>query len=63
MAEKRLTKSATDRKLCGVCGGIAKHLDIDSTLLRILWLVLTIFSAGFPGLILYLICALIMPNE
>lgn len=59
---KRLTKSA-DRTLCGVCGGIAEFFSIDPTLVRIGYAVLTVFSAGFPGVLLYFIMALIMPKE
>lgn len=56
---KRFHKSA-DRKLCGVCGGVAEYLDIDPTVVRILWILMVIF-AGF-GILLYLILALLMPN-
>lgn len=61
MTTKKLYKSATDKKLCGVCGGIAQYMDLDPTILRIIWLAMCLFAGG--GLILYLICALIMPNE
>ncbi len=58
---KKLYKSRTDRKLAGVCGGIAEYLEIDSTLVR---LALVIFClAGGSGLILYLIAALVIPDE
>ncbi len=58
---KKLYKSRTDRKLAGVCGGIAEYIGIDSTLVR---LALVLFClAGGSGLILYLIEALIMPEE
>lgn len=58
---KKLCKSRTDRKLAGVCGGIAEYIGIDSTLVR---LALVIFClAGGSGIILYLIAALIMPEE
>ena len=39
--EKKLYKSTTDKKLCGVCGGIAKYLNIDSTIVRLLWALIT----------------------
>ncbi|MBR6702736.1 MAG: PspC domain-containing protein, partial [Clostridia bacterium] len=58
---KKLYKSKTDRKLAGVCGGIAEYIGIDSTLVR---LALVIFClAGGSGLILYLVAALVMPEE
>lgn len=62
MAEmKKLTRSA-DKKLAGVCGGIAEYFEIDPTVIRIIYAALTIFSAGFPGLLLYLILMLLMPE-
>ncbi len=61
--EKKLTKSSSDKKLMGVCGGIAEYFDIDPTLVRVAYLALSIFSAGFPGLILYICLGLIMPDK
>lgn len=61
MATRKLYKSSTDKKLCGVCGGIANYMDLDPTIMRIIWLFLCLVGGG--GVILYLICALIMPNE
>lgn len=58
--QKRLTKS-TDKKLFGVCGGLGSYFDIDPTLVRIGFLV-AFFMFG-TGLLLYLIMAVIMPNE
>jgi phage shock protein PspC (stress-responsive transcriptional regulator) len=62
MATKKLTCS-TNKILAGVCGGIAEYFDIDPTLVRILYAALTFFSAAFPGLILYIIMMLIMPEK
>ncbi len=56
----KLTKSSHDRMIAGVCGGLAKHFGIDVTLVRVGFVVLTAFS---PGLIIYIILALIMPNH
>ena len=61
MQNKRLTKSRTDRKLCGVCGGLAEYLNIDPTIVRLIW-VLLMFAAG-TGFLAYIIAALIMPEE
>ncbi len=45
--KKKLCKSRTDKKICGVCGGIAEYFDIDSILVRILWLILIfVFGTG-----------------
>lgn len=62
MAEKKLTRSA-DKKIAGVCGGIAEYFSVDPTVIRIAYVVLTFFSAGFPGLLLYLILMLLMPEK
>lgn len=56
-----LKKSSSNKVLCGVCGGLASHMNIDVTVLRILWVCAVLF-AGF-GILLYLVCALLMPNE
>lgn len=58
---KKLTKS-TNKTLCGVCGGFAEYFELDPTLVRIGYAALSIFSACFPGLLLYIVMALIMPN-
>ena len=60
--EKRLTRSA-NKMLGGVCGGIAEYFDIDPTLVRVAYAALTIFSAGFPGVLLYLIMLILMPKS
>ena len=60
MANKKLTRS-TNKILAGVCGGIAEFFDIDPTLIRVCYAALSVFSAAFPGLILYIILMLIMP--
>ncbi len=57
---KRLCRSETDKKLFGVCGGLAEYFGIDSTIVRLLWVVLTLIFGS--GIILYLLAALIMPN-
>lgn len=60
MNEKKLKKSATDRKICGVCGGLAEYLNVDSTIIRLL-VVLLICGAG-SGLLAYIVAAIIMPE-
>ena len=60
MAPKKLTRS-TNKMLAGVCGGIAEFFEVDPTLIRVAYAALSIFTTGFPGLLLYLILMLIMP--
>lgn len=59
---RRLTRSESEKVLAGVCGGIAEYFQFDPTLVRVGYVVLSVFSAGFPGLIVYLILAAVMPK-
>ena len=54
-------KSSTDKKVCGVCGGIANYFDVDPTVIRLIWVIFTL--VGGSGLIAYIIAAIIMPDE
>ncbi len=58
----KLTKSSHDRMVAGVCGGIANYLGWDPTLVRVGYVVLSLFLAGFPGLLVYIILAFVMPD-
>lgn len=57
---KKLYRSNTDKKICGVCGGLAEFFDIDSTIIRLLW-ILTVCVFG-TGILAYFLAALIMPE-
>ena len=59
--KKKLYKSATDKKFCGVCGGIAEYFEFDSTLVRLAWVLFTF--AGGSGILAYIIAALVMPSQ
>ncbi len=59
---KKLTKSSTDKKLCGVCAGVGIYLGIDVTLVRLVWAVLTLCTGGMAA-IAYLIAAVVMPYD
>ncbi len=61
MEPKRLYKSRTNRVICGVCGGIGEYLNIDPTLIRLIFLLL-VFGAG-SGILAYIIAALVIPEE
>jgi len=62
--QKRLYLSETDKKICGVCGGIGEYFNIDSTLVRLAWVVLSLaLAVGLGGLIIYIIAALIIPKR
>ena len=57
---KKLGKSPTDKKICGVCGGVAEYLNIDPTIVRLIAVAL-IFTSLFTGLLAYFVAALVMP--
>ncbi len=50
--DKKLTRSSNDKKLFGVCAGVAEYFDVDPTLIRVGILALTIFTGFIPGLVL-----------
>jgi len=58
---KRLTRSRNNKKIAGVCGGVAEYLDVDPTLVRVAWVMLALFVGW--GLVGYLIAWIIMPDE
>jgi len=60
---KRLYLSDTDKKLAGVCGGLAEYLDVDPTVARLLVVVLDLLTGVIPGLVVYLIAWMIMPRK
>jgi phage shock protein PspC (stress-responsive transcriptional regulator) len=51
-----------DVKIAGVCSGIAERFDTDPTAIRVLWALLTVFTAVLPGVIAYVICWIVMPK-
>lgn len=60
---RKLTRSRDDRKIAGVCGGIADYFGWDPTLVRVLYVVISVASVGFPGMAVYLLLWVLMPNE
>ena len=60
MEPKRLCRASVDKKICGVCGGIAEYFGIDPTLVRLLWVLLC--ALGGSGVIAYIIAAVIVPR-
>lgn len=59
---KRLTKSSNNVVLTGSLAGIAEWLGIDPTIVRVLFVIISFFSAAFPGLLVYIILAIVMPS-
>lgn len=59
---KRLYRSKKDRMLGGVCAGLGEHLDVDPTVIRLIWAVLTVISFG-TGIIVYVLAWIIIPEQ
>jgi phage shock protein C len=59
-AQKRLMRSPIDKKIAGVCGGVAEYFEVDSTLVRLIWLI-AIFVPVPLGLIAYFVAWIVMP--
>ncbi len=62
MNKSKLTRS-NNRVIAGVCAGLAEWIGWDIALVRLLYLMVSIFSAGFPGIIAYIILWIVMPEE
>ena len=59
--EKKLYRSRTDKKICGVCGGLAKYFGMDSTIARLVCALAVLFTG--VGLLAYIVAALVIPEE
>ena len=59
--EKKLYRIKNGKVLAGVCGGIAEYLNMDPTIVRVLWAVITAFAG--VGLLAYIVCAFVMPEK
>ncbi len=61
--EKKLRRSRNNQMIAGVCAGIAEYLNVDVTIVRVAYVLLSVLSVGFPGIIVYIILMLIMPLD
>ena len=59
--EKKLYRSLTDKKICGVCGGLGEYFNIDPTLVRLAWVVLALCAGS--GLLAYIVAAIVIPEK
>ena len=59
--QKKIYRSVSDRKISGVCAGFAEYFNIDPTIIRIIWVITSLFA--FAGVVAYLVCALIIPEK
>ena len=58
-----LRRSLANRHIAGVCGGIGEYIGLDPTVVRVIYVLLSIFSAGFPGILIYIILWLVIPKR
>jgi len=63
VSSKKLYRSTTNKMVSGVCGGFAEYLGWDPTFVRIIYALVSIFSAAFPGIIVYLVFWAIVPKR
>ena len=60
---KLLRRSVLNRHIAGVCGGLGEYFDIDPTVVRIVYVLVSIFSAAFPGILIYFVLWLLIPQR
>lgn len=63
MEHKKLYLSDHDKKISGVCGGLGEYFDIDSTLIRLVWVILALPTAIFGAVLIYIVAAAIIPRR
>lgn len=60
---RRLYLSETNKKIAGVCGGIGEYFDVDPTLVRLAWILLSLFTAFFGGVLAYIVAWAVIPSR
>ena len=60
---KKLYRSTSNKMLAGVCGGIAEYFNVDPTNIRLAYVLLSVFTAAFPGIIVYILAMIIIPSD
>ena len=60
---KKLRRSRTNKVLGGILGGIAEYFDLDPVLVRVIYCFLTLFTAGFPGVLMYILMLILIPAD
>jgi phage shock protein C len=62
-SSRPLRRSRTDRMIGGVVAGLANYMGMDVSIARILFVLISIFSAAFPGILVYILCWILIPEE
>lgn len=63
MKGKKLYRDTDNQMLSGVCSGLGDYFDIDTTLIRLIVAMIAVFTTGFPVLMIYIVCAIIIPRK
>ncbi len=63
MSTRKLKKTPHNKMIAGVCGGIAEYFGVDPTLIRVGYVILSVLSTVFPGLLVYIVLAFVMPDK
>ena len=58
-----LRRSMVNRQIAGVCGGLGEYFGIDPTAVRVAYVLISIFSAGFPGILVYIVLWILIPER
>ncbi len=60
---KKLYLSSNNKKISGVCGGIGEYFEVDPTIIRLVWILLTVVTGLIPGILAYIVTAIVMPKH
>lgn len=60
---KKLLRSKNDKMIAGVCGGLANYFNLDPTVVRVAYVLLSMLTAAFPGILVYILLMFIIPSE
>jgi len=63
MQSKKLYRNTTNKVFAGICGGLGEYFDIDPVLIRLIWLLVVVFTGIFPGAVVYIIAIFIIPKQ
>jgi len=63
MQSKKLYRNTTNKVFAGICGGLGEYFDIDPVLIRLIWLLIVVFTGIFPGAVVYIIAIFIIPKQ
>jgi len=63
MEHKRLYRSETNKVFAGICGGLEDYTGVDAVVLRLIWLMVVIFTGVFPGIVAYILAIMIIPKK